>query len=280
MYKPTRVWRGNPKSSGMPYYDDVRYVTSDGVEITGWFIKQPGDAYLNARTLIYFHGTDKNASFRLKKVVGFYEACRCNVLLLSYRGYGLSSGHPNERGMKLDAESALHYLVSRGDVDVTPGGSRLWVYGESLGGAVALHFTEVFQSRVNALILENTFTSLLDMIKLEFPILGVFRYLSRNRWTSNRRITRICVPILFLSGLRDSYIPPAMMKRMHALASKAPFREFVEFENGTHNRTWTMDGFYSAVAKFMGRVERELGGSSYSPRSAGDDKQEFATATT
>lgn len=265
VYKPTKVWRGNPKSSGMPYYDDVNYVTSDGVEIYGWFIKQAPEKYTKCRTLIYFHGTDKNASFRLKKVLGFYETCECNILLLSYRGYGLSTGNPNESGLKIDAESALHYLVSRGDIDITPGGSKLWVYGESLGGAVALHFTDKFQSRINALILENTFTSLLDMIKLEFPILGVFRYLSRNRWTSNRRISRIRVPILFLSGLRDTYIPPAMMRRMHTLASRARFREFIEFENGTHNRTWTMDGFYTSVQKFMHRVETEFTPTRYLP---------------
>lgn len=265
MYKPTKVWRGNPKSSGMPFYDDVNYVTSDNVEIYGWFIKQSPETYTKCRTLIYFHGTDKNASFRLKKVLGFYETCECNILLLSYRGYGLSTGNPNESGLKIDAESALHYLVSRGDIDITPGGSKLWVYGESLGGAVALHFTDKFQSRINALILENTFTSLLDMIKLEFPILGVFRYLSRNRWTSNRKISRIRVPILFLSGLRDTYIPPAMMRRMHTLASRARFREFIEFENGTHNRTWTMDGFYTSVQKFMHRVETEFTPTRYLP---------------
>ncbi len=127
VYKPTKVWRGTPKSSGMPFYDDVNYCTFDGVEISGWFIKQPPETYRDSRTLIYFHGTDKNASFRLKKVVGFYEQCKCNVLLLSYRGYGLSSGHPNERGMCIDAESALDYLASRGDVDVSPGGNPVGI---------------------------------------------------------------------------------------------------------------------------------------------------------
>jgi fermentation-respiration switch protein FrsA (DUF1100 family) len=37
---------------------------------------------------------------------------RCNVLALSYRGYGLSEGHPSEKGLKLDAQTALDYIVS------------------------------------------------------------------------------------------------------------------------------------------------------------------------
>lgn len=281
VYKPTKVWRGTPKSAGMPYYEDVNYCTFDGVEISGWFIRQPPESFSTARTMIYFHGTDKNASFRLKKVIGFYEGCKCNILLLSYRGYGLSSGKPNERGMCIDAESAYDYLESRGDVDVAPGGN-LWVYGESLGGAVAIHFTKVYQRCINALILENTFTSLLDMIKLEFPILGVFRYLSRNKWQSKHRIRDIAVPILFLSGLRDSYIPPAMMKQMHQLADKSTMREFVEFEKGTHNRTWTMDGFYEAAATFMDRVDDasigEKSNGSSSADVSGSDEGEFVRA--
>lgn len=240
----------------MPYFDDVNYCTTDGVEISGWFIRQPPELFDSARTLLYFHGTDKNASFRLKKVIGFYEQCECNILLLSYRGYGLSTGKPNERGVRIDAESAYDYLVSRGDVNVGPGGN-LWVYGESLGGAVAIHFSNVYQHCINALILENTFTSLLDMIKLEFPMLGIFRYLSRNRWQSKKRIGDLSIPLLFLSGLKDSYIPPQMMKQMHQLASKSPHKEFVEFEKGTHNRTWTLDGFYESVARFMDRVESQ-----------------------
>lgn len=240
----------------MPHYDEVNYCTVDGAEISGWFVRQPPATFDHARTLIYFHGTDKNASFRLKKVIGFYEQCNCNVLLLSYRGYGRSTGKPNERGFRIDAESAYDYLRSRGDVDVSPGGN-LWVYGESLGGAVAIYFSNVYQSCINALILENTFTSLLDMIKLEFPILGVFRYLSRNRWQSKKRIGALRIPLLFLSGLRDSYIPPHMMKTMHSLATQSPLKEFVEFEMGTHNGTWTRDGFYDAIARFMDRVDAE-----------------------
>lgn len=260
VYKPTRVWRGNPAASGMPNYDDVDYTTRDGVNIKGWFIRQPlpNDQFSESRTLIYFHGTDKNASFRLAKVIGLYETCKCNILLVSYRGYGLSTGRPNERGMRIDAESAYDYLQSRGDVNVGPGGN-LWVYGESLGGAVAIHFSKMYQHCINALILENTFTSLLDMIKLEIPFLGVFRHLSWNRWQSKKRIGDLSIPLLFLSGLKDAYIPPRMMKQMHGLATKSPLKEFVEFKNGTHNRTWTSQGFYESIASFMDRVDNEVG---------------------
>ncbi|GAB0494493.1 hypothetical protein MMPV_005787 [Pyropia vietnamensis] len=254
VYKPSRESRGTPGDFGMPDFDDVSFCTMDGVEINGWFIRRPGQEYRTARTLVYFHGTDKNASFRLKKAAGFFEKCHCNVLLTSYRGYGSSGGSPNEKGMCRDADGAFEYLRARTDID----GGRLWVFGESLGGAVSLHFVKRYEQFVNALVLENTFTSLLDMINREFPFLGVFRYLSRNQWRSTSRIRSLTLPMLFLSGQRDAYIPPDMMKQLHSLAeASSSYTEFVPISDGTHSRTWTNKNYFTSVSAFMDKVERE-----------------------
>lgn len=254
VYKPSRVSRGTPDDFGMPDFDDVSFCTMDGVEINGWFIRRPGQDYRTARTLVYFHGTDKNASFRLKKAAGFYDKCECNVLLTSYRGYGSSGGSPNEKGMCRDADGAFEYLRARTDID----GGRVWVFGESLGGAVSLHFVKRYERFVNALVLENTFTSLLDMINREFPFLGVFRYLSRNQWRSTSRIRSLTLPMLFLSGQRDAYIPPEMMKKLHTLAeASSSYTEFVPISDGTHSRTWTNKNYFTSVSAFMVKLERE-----------------------
>ena len=42
----------------------------------------------------------------------FWKNMRCNVLALSYRGYGLSEGSPSEKGLKIDAQTALDHIVS------------------------------------------------------------------------------------------------------------------------------------------------------------------------
>lgn len=84
-----------------------------------------------------------------------------------YEGYGNSKGRPSEKGLCLDAAYMMRYISSRRDVDKT----KVWVYGESIGGAVAIWFTERYQDRIQGLIIENSFTSLLDMIKILHPIL-------------------------------------------------------------------------------------------------------------
>lgn len=68
------------------------------------------------------------------------------------------------------------------------------------------------------------------------------------------------MPQLFLSGLMESYVPPAMMKQMHDLAVQSSLQEFVKFEDRTHNQTWATEGSFDSVARFIDRVERERTG--------------------
>lgn len=56
------------------------------------------------------------------------------MLILAYRGYGDSEGTPSETGLALDAEATLEYALGRDDID----NDRLFVFGRSLGGAVAI----------------------------------------------------------------------------------------------------------------------------------------------
>jgi fermentation-respiration switch protein FrsA (DUF1100 family) len=63
----------------------------------------------------------------------------------SYRGYGLSSGQPNEAGLKVDAQTGLEALLQRPDINP----EKVVVYGRSLGGAVAIHLTAANSNKVH-----------------------------------------------------------------------------------------------------------------------------------
>jgi fermentation-respiration switch protein FrsA (DUF1100 family) len=98
---------------------------------------------------------------RLQNAAGIYQSLQCNVLLVEYRGYGLSTGVPTEKGLFLDARIALDYLYTRHDLDH----SQIIIFGRSLGGAVAIDLAAdaVYGSRIMGLMVENTFTSIPDM---------------------------------------------------------------------------------------------------------------------
>ena len=85
-----------------------------------------------------------------------------NILMVEYRGYGLSTGRPDEKGLNIDGQTALDYVRERKDLS----GSKIVVYGQSLGGAVSIQLVarNLEQGDIAALILENTFTSIRKLI--------------------------------------------------------------------------------------------------------------------
>lgn len=68
-------------------------------------------------------------NLRLQNSGGIYHTLQCNVLMVEYRGYGLSTGAPTEKGMALDARAAVDYLFTRHDLDH----AQIILFGRSLG---------------------------------------------------------------------------------------------------------------------------------------------------
>ncbi|KAI8565377.1 hypothetical protein RHMOL_Rhmol03G0254200 [Rhododendron molle] len=133
--------------------------------------------------------------------------------------YGTSDGSPSQHGITKDAQAAPDHLVQRTDIDT----SRIVVFGRSLGGAVGAALTRNNPEKVAALILENTFTSILDMAGVLLPFLRwfiggsgskspkVLNFLVRSLWNTVDVIGQIKQPVLFLSGLQDEMVPPVHM---------------------------------------------------------------------
>ena len=125
---------------------------------------------------------------------------KCNVLLLEYRGYGLSGGTVSEEGIKIDAQTALDYLLDRKDLQ----SKDIYIFGRSIGGAVAIDLAAHNSEHVTGLIIENTFTSVAALVGQVMPIFGYFAFLLTHRWASLNTMTRVQIATLVLSGRRAS----------------------------------------------------------------------------
>jgi fermentation-respiration switch protein FrsA (DUF1100 family) len=92
----------------------------------------------------------------------------------------------------------------------------LFLYGRSLGGAVSVYLAshEQFKTKIKGVILENTFTSISDMIDAIMPIFKYLKFLQTNHWRSIERIPKIEKPILFIRSLRDEIVPTGQMVRL------------------------------------------------------------------
>jgi len=177
----------------------------------------------------------------------------CNVLLVSYRGYGLSEGSPSESGFLADAQAILNHLLARNDIDK----SLIFVLGTSIGGAVAIALATANPDKLRGLILENTFTSLPDVTRALMPFLGPFTWAIRDRWNNVQRIKDLTVPILFISGRNDELVPPMQMEKLHAAAEKSVMRRIAKIARGEHNDTWLQSSYIGHFRQFVLDVSEE-----------------------
>jgi abhydrolase domain-containing protein 13 len=153
-----------------------------------------------------FHGNAGNIGHRVPVAKMLITSTGCNVFMLEYRGYGLSTGEPDEAGITIDGQTALDYLRNRAETR----DHRLIIFGQSLGGAVAIKTVAKNQDvgDIDGLILENTFLSMRKLIPSVIPPAKYVAMLCHQVWPSDATIPTITeIPILFLSGLLDEIVP-------------------------------------------------------------------------
>lgn len=110
------------------------------------------------------------------------------------------------------------------------------------------------QHRVRGLIVENTFTSIPDMIDVVMPFLSHFKMLCTIGWRSLDTIKDIKVPILFLSGGKDELVPTWMMKKLADAAEKSVGKKLEVFPGGQHMDTFMQPGYYGKLGDWLAKV--------------------------
>lgn len=257
-----------PAEHGIERWERLNVITPDGVTLRG-FVMRPSTTAEPLGTLVYFHGNAGNVGHRLPIARAFLRTLRCTVVMVDYRGYGLSDRvPPDEAGLRLDGQAVLDHVIAH----VAMPRSTVVLMGTSLGGAVSafLASEERNTGRVRALIVENSFTSVSDMTDVIFTPL-VQRYYPRAHpyvmpllkhvvkplvlcieWISIDRIARVQCPTLFLSGARDELVPAVQHRRLHDAARCT--KEFVSFPNGAHNDMPSQSRYFETIAAFVHAV--------------------------
>lgn len=146
----------------MTDYEELMIPTPDDESLNAYFIRPSNATYARNVTILMFHGNAGNIGHRLPIARVLEQDLGCNVLMLQYRGYGLSSGTPNEKGLMIDAQTGLDYIRNRAELRNT----KIIVYGQSLGGAVGIGLVakNLEKRDIAGLILENTFLSIRKLI--------------------------------------------------------------------------------------------------------------------
>jgi fermentation-respiration switch protein FrsA (DUF1100 family) len=224
LYFPERSYAATPADFGLRSEDLA--IASRGAVLKGWWIAGGG-----RRALLYFHGNGGNISHRLDRVRMLVAALGLDVALVDYRGYGASTGRPDEEGLYADGEAIYAAAAARG---FRP--DQIVLFGESLGSAVAIE--TALRHPCAAVILEAPFLSIAAMARAVYPFLPTF--LLRTRFDNEAKIARMTAPKLIAAAERDDVVPPGHARRLFELA--APPKKFFLIRGATHNDTYVVGG--------------------------------------
>lgn len=236
---PGRAYEATPGDYKLPY-ENVTLTTSDGVRLAAWFVP----AEHPHGTLLFTHGNAGNISHRLDAIRLFHEI-GLSVFIFDYRGYGQSSGKPDEAGTYRDAEAAWQHLTAQRGI--AP--KQIVVFGESLGGAIATHLAA--QHRPGALILASAFTSVPDLAADLYPLLPV-RWITRYRYDTRHHLQDVHAPVLVAHSREDEITPFGHGQSLYAAAHEP--KQLLELRGG-HNDLFSMNAetFARATSNFIGQ---------------------------
>lgn len=201
-------------------FENVYITVEPGVTLHGWYFPLKN----SKKTILFCHGNAGNISHRLE-TVKFLVDLGANVMLFDYRGYGNSTGKPSEEGVYADAEAVYRWLRETKQAAA----ADIVIFGRSLGGAVGIELA----TRVPCagVIVESSFTSMVDMGKKMFPFVpvgGLLHY----KFESLDKIGKLSCPVLVAHSPDDDLIPYEMGRRLFEAAHEP--KQFVKLEGG-HN---------------------------------------------
>lgn len=237
-----------PERYGVPEMDAVRFAAGEGVNLLGWW-KAP--RHESSPVIVFFHGNAGHLGYRAGKARMFMDA-GYGVLLVSWRYNAGAGGDASEEGLIADGRAALDYLAHRG---IAPG--RVVVYGESLGGGVAVALAA--EEELAGVVLEAPFSSLAEVAQHHFWYLPA-RWLVVDEFDSIDRISHVSEPLLVVHGDDDRVIPRRFAESLY---SAAPGPKEAQFLPGAgHNDLYA----HGAGEIVVGFIDRRIDGSRLTER--------------
>lgn len=140
--------------------DNIIVETNKGKYLHGWYFKTK---VKNPKGTIFFlHGNANNISTESVGMVWLLDE-GYNILTFDYRGYGISQGKPNIKGVLEDGLEFTEAIFNNDQINK----NNFVLYGQSLGGAVATHIARYspYSDKFKVLVLDSTFTSWRDIAR-------------------------------------------------------------------------------------------------------------------
>ena len=245
---PREFEKTTPAAIGLQF-EDLRISVNAASLIHAWWIPAENTS---ADILLVFHGNGYVLEDMVSDEVSHLHAIGLNLLLVDYRGYGLSTSlRPNESTVNEDAEAALRYLLRERGWPMY----RTFVLGRSIGSGPATYLASK-SGGLGGLILESPFSSVEDVADRSW-LFGIYplRLLLRTHFDNLAKISSVRCPVLVVSGSLDALTPVWMPEKLFAHARNP--KQLYLVPNAGHNDLLTVGGprLTDALREFV-REER------------------------
>jgi uncharacterized protein len=249
-FQPHSVLVTTPGQYGLDY-ERVEFKAEDGTALFAWFLPARKEA---RATVLYLHGNAENISTHFANVA-WMPAQGFNVLAFDYRGYGGSEGSPSLHGVQLDIDAAMRTLLARPDVDP----DRIYILGQSLGGALAIHYAArtSYRKNVRAIIVDSAFSDyhLITQEKLaSTPLTWAFQWLPwftvNNDYSPQASVKALSpIPLLLIHGDQDFVVPVSHSQRLYEFAAQP--KEIWVVEGAGHIQSLRTKPIRERLASFL-----------------------------
>lgn len=219
LHQPTFTNKSNKPVNLDFTVESFVFKSSNGHKLNGWLLKPKNVS--PSYTLLHFHG---NAGY----LVSQYRAISplinhgFQVFLFDYSGFGFSEGKATRKNVLKDANAALTYVKSRQETT----GTKLLIYGQSLGGHLAAVVGAERQEEIDGLVIEGAFSSHKDVAATRAGFLA--HIFVKELYSGKKSIKQYKKPLLVIHSSEDHVVPFKLGKKLFDAASTA--KDFYEVQ--------------------------------------------------
>ncbi|MFJ1337246.1 alpha/beta hydrolase [Pseudomonas caricapapayae] len=234
-------------------YRDVTLTAADGTRLHGWWL--PAKAGVEVKgTVLHLHGNGGNLAWHLGGSWWLPEQ-GYQVLLLDYRGYGLSQGKPALPEVYQDIAAALDWLDQAPQVQ----GKPQVLLGQSLGGAMAIHYLAQHPQqakRFKAMVFDGVPASYRQVGRfalsnqwVTWPLQVPLSWLVPDGDSAINSIARLkTTPKLFFHSIDDPIVP---LSNGIQLYQAAPPPRVLQLTRGGHVQTFADRTWRQVMLRFL-----------------------------
>jgi len=212
-----------------------------------YFITTPDTNTLNALwfkptqqvkgLVIYFHGNADNLQRWGQYAIDITQL-GYELLMIEYRGYGKSSGTPDEAALYSDASFIYQWAKENSSHD------KIILYGRSLGSAVATHLAAEVQP--DLLILETPFAELIEASFLRFLFAVAPLH---SKFATKEFVDKVKCKIIIFHGTNDWVVSLKSAERLKPLLKKDD--EFIIVPDGGHYNLTDYELYHRKLAEVL-----------------------------